>query len=382
MSKYVGLLTAAGLACLPMMSSAAAPNLTEVLGASGVTLDGYISGGYTYGFNSDPAIGGVPDLQFRQFDGNTDSFDLNQAAFTLAKLPAQGAGALVNVIAGEDAKVLNAAYGDGGDNINVTQAYIQYATGGLTVIGGRFVTLAGAEVINDTQNANISRGLLFTNAQPLVHTGVRASYKMGSATLYGGLSNAGFGGLAFTPGYVVPVGNPLGSDLDPQKTIELGFSIAPSAKSSFSLVGYQSSDSAIPVEETLIDAVLSLQASDTLQLVLNADYRLSKPDAGGADDQKVWGIAAYGNMKLGEKTRGSLRVEYVDITDSFALGALGAPGDTNAQSFTLTLGHKVANNLELLGEVRYDMADDDVIVDGTTLEDNQGSLAIKAIYKF
>ncbi|HEY0917065.1 MAG TPA: outer membrane beta-barrel protein, partial [Solimonas sp.] len=88
------------------------------------------------------------------------------------------------------------------------------------------------------------------------------------------------------------------------------------------------------------------------------------------------------NLKLSDKTRGSLRVEYVDISDSFALGVLGGSADTDAQSYTLTLGHKVANNLELLGEVRYDMAGDDVIVDGTTLEDNQGSVAIKAIYKF
>jgi hypothetical protein len=373
MSKYVGLLTAAGLACLPMMSSAAAPTLTEVLGASGVTLDGYISGGYTYSFNDDNPAG--PDLQFRQFDGNADSFDLNQAAFTLAKLPAQGAGGMVNVIAGEDAKVLSAAYGDGVQNINVTQAYLQYATGGLTVMGGRFVTLAGAEVINDTQNANISRGLLFTNVQTLVHTGVRASYKLGSATVYGGLSNAGFGGLAFVP--PPAPGNILGPDADTQKTVELGFSLAPSAKSSFSLVGYHSSDNTIPVEETLIDAVFSLQATDAFQFVLNADYRVSKPDVAGVDDQKVWGLAAYGNLKLSDKTRGSLRVEYVDISDSFILG-----DDTDAQSYTLTLGHKVASNLELLGEVRYDMAGDDVIVDGTSLEDNQGSLAVKAIYKF
>jgi len=372
MSKYVGLLTAAGLACLPVVASAA-PTLTEVLGASGVTLDGYISGGYTYGFNDSNPAGA--DLQFRQFDGNTDSFDLNQAAFTLSKLPAQGAGGLVNVIAGEDAKALSAAYGDGVQNINVTQAYLQYATGGLTVIGGRFVTLAGAEVINDTQNANISRGLLFTNVQTLVHTGVRASFKVGSATIYGGLSNAGFGGLSFVP--PPAPGNILGPDLDPQKTVELGFSVAPSAKSSFSLVGYQSSDNTIPVEETLIDAVFSLQATDAFQFVLNADYRVSKPDAAGADDQKVWGLAAYGNLKLSDKTRGSLRIEYVDITDSFVLA-----DDTDAQSYTLTLGHKLADNFELLGELRYDMAGDDVFVDGTAAEDNQGNVAIKAIYKF
>lgn len=361
MSKYVGLLTAAGLACLPMMSSAAAPNLTEVLGASGVTLDGYISGGYTYGFNDGQALG------FRQFDTTSDSFDLNQAAFTLAKLPAQGAGAFVNVIAGEDAKILNVAYGDGGDNINVTQAYLQYATGALTVIGGRFVTLAGAEVINDTQNANISRGALFTNVQPLAHTGVRASYKMGGTTLYGGLSNAGFG----------VVGSP---DADPQKTLELGASFAPSSTTSLSVVAYHSPDNSGVVDnDTIIDVVLSMQASETLQIVLNADYRTTEFDAPGSEDQKIWGIAAYGNFKLSDANRLSLRVEHVDFSD--AGGVAGA--DNDAQTYTLTLGHKVASNLELLGEVRWDNSDNAIFPDGANPpEDSQGTVAVKAIYKF
>lgn len=379
MSKYIGLLTAAGLACLPVMSATAAPTLGEVLGASGVTLDGYISGSYTYGFNEDNPAG--PDLAFRQFDSNTDSFDLNQAAFTLSKLPAQGAGGMVNVIAGEDAKILSGVYGDGIQNINVTQAFLQYATGGFTVIGGRFVTLAGAEVINDTQNANISRGLLFTNVQTLVHTGVRTSLKLGGATVYAGLSNAGFNSIALPfPG--VPA-TPFGPDADPQKTVELGVSFAPTSASSVALFGYHSSDNAIGSEETLIDAVLSLQATNALQLVLNADYRESDPDVAGADEQTIWGVAGYANFKFNDKTRASLRIEHVDVSDALVAQAAGAADtDTDAQSFTGTVGYMVANNLEVLGEVRWDTSDDDLFPDGAGAEDSQGDVAVKAIYKF
>jgi Putative beta-barrel porin-2, OmpL-like. bbp2 len=49
------------------------------------------------------------------------------------------------------------------------------------VIGGKFVTLAGAEVINPTQNTNFSRSLLFTLAEPLTHTGARAMYALSDA---------------------------------------------------------------------------------------------------------------------------------------------------------------------------------------------------------
>jgi len=359
MSKYIGLLTAAGLACLPVMSATAAPTLGEVLGASGVTLDGYISGSYVYGFNDGQALGA------RTFDGLTDSFTLNQAAFNLSKLPAQGAGAFVNVIAGDDASLLNGAYGDGDDKINVTQAYLQYATGGFTVIGGRFVTLAGAEVINDTANANISRGFLFTLLQPLVHTGVRTSLKLGSATVYAGLSNSAFSFGA------------LGPDTDQQKTIELGVAVAPSSNSNLAVVAYHSSDNSLAGDVTLVDVVASLQATSALQLVLNADYLNIDPDGAG-DDINPWGIAGYANMKFSPTMRGSLRLEHAD-------NDLPSPADNEVQSITGTLGYMVASNLEVLGEVRWDNSDLDVFPDtGATggVEDSQGDVAVKAIYKF
>src|SRR6185312_13218266 len=115
------------------------------------------------------------------------------AGFQLAYQPKQGFGALVDVIAGEDARILKAAEGgqsgDSGGTVDVRQAYLQYATGSLTVMAGKFVTLAGAEVINPTLNTNFSRSLLFFDSEPLTHTGVRAAYAMGEFTLTGGVNN-------------------------------------------------------------------------------------------------------------------------------------------------------------------------------------------------
>ena len=48
----------------------------------------------------------------------------------------------------------------------MTQAYVQYATGSWTFIGGKFVTLAGAETINPTTDTNFSRSILFGYAFP------------------------------------------------------------------------------------------------------------------------------------------------------------------------------------------------------------------------
>jgi hypothetical protein len=48
---------------------------------------------------------------------------------------------------------------------------------GLDIYAGKFVTFLGYEVIESPANLNFSRGLLFTNAIPLTHTGVYADYK-------------------------------------------------------------------------------------------------------------------------------------------------------------------------------------------------------------
>src|SRR5262249_3091567 len=66
------------------------------------------------------------------------------------------------------------------------QAYISYIVPigcschnkGVTVDFGKFVTWAGAEVIEAADNMNSSRSLLFGYAIPFTHTGIRATYKV------------------------------------------------------------------------------------------------------------------------------------------------------------------------------------------------------------
>lgn len=177
-------------------------------GGVGHYREGYLSASYSTNFNDGNQLGG------RTFDGTTDSFAFNQAALTVSKLPTEGFGALVNVIAGNDATVINGSYGDGDSKFNLTQAYVQYAVGGLTVIGGRYVTLSGFEVINETATPHIAHGYLFQNAEPLVHTGLRASYKFNDTiTAYLGLNNSAIGGAA--------------TDNNKLKTIESGVALTP-----------------------------------------------------------------------------------------------------------------------------------------------------------
>src|SRR5882757_2024255 len=131
-------------------AASSAPSFSDVLTASGISESGYVAASYYHsnGYNT-----------YHQFDNKHDSFQLDQAGFTVAFQPKEGFGALVNIAAGEDMKILNAAEGSNPNAFDIVQGFVQYAAGPLTVIAGKYVTLAGAEVIAPTGNTNFSRSL-------------------------------------------------------------------------------------------------------------------------------------------------------------------------------------------------------------------------------
>ncbi|EQD45076.1 porin, partial [mine drainage metagenome] len=123
----------------------------------------------------------------RAFDTTPNGFRLNQAALTVAYLPSSGAGAQVTLIGGSDAKILRngeiplcvtsaGAQGCSSSQFDPMTAFAQYAAGSLTVMAGKFPTLAGAEVMNPAADTNISRSILFWDMEPSTLTGLRATY--------------------------------------------------------------------------------------------------------------------------------------------------------------------------------------------------------------
>src|SRR5580698_10386802 len=153
----------------------AVPALSDLLTSWGLTTSGEFAASYYHS-------NGYPGAAWRGFDQDHDSFQLDEAGLQFGYQPKSGIGGYVDVIAGTDAQILNeneslkkdGSFSEGA--VDVRQAYLQYATGPLTIIAGKYVTMAGAEVINPSQNTNFSRSLLFTELEPLDHTGVRATY--------------------------------------------------------------------------------------------------------------------------------------------------------------------------------------------------------------
>lgn len=332
-----------------------APKLSEILDASGITASGYVAGSYYHssGYNS-----------FHQFDTQHDTFQLDQSALTVAYQPKEGFGALVNVMGGEDARVLNAAENGTNSAFNVTQAFVQYVGGPLTVIAGKFVTLAGVEVIAPTGNTNFSRSLLFF-AEPLTHTGIRATYAASDTlSVIVGINN-GWNTTSTSYG---------------SKTGEFGIALAPSKRYSLSAQAYIGKVQSFDAERKLLGLVATFNATDALSFVVSYDWGRQEQVTGS---DLAWnGLAGYVNVALNDQWRLSVRAEYLDDKDGFQTGTA-----QKLKEGTVTLGFSPAKSFELRLEGRYDKSDQSSFLKALAgasqiFDDNQTEIALQGLYKF
>jgi len=214
--KAVGAIALTGVLALPVLAddtttSSDSKDLKKVIedqginyvetAQKGITLSGYVDTSYTEQFagageysantpfGGQNAGGGPSNVHanLRQFDTSNNTFNINAVKIALEKaLPDKNdwaAGFRIDTIYGEDAKYLNDTAINGATNTSglaLEQALVKFRVpvgNGLDIYAGKFVTLLGYEVIESPANLNFSRGLLFTNAIPLTHTGVYADYK-------------------------------------------------------------------------------------------------------------------------------------------------------------------------------------------------------------
>jgi hypothetical protein len=341
----------------------AAPSLSDVLTASGITETGYVAASYYHsnGYNTD-----------HQFDNKHDTFQLDQAALTIAFQPKEGFGALVDVAAGEDMKILNAAEGSNPNTFDVVQGFVQYATGPLTVIAGKYVTLAGAEVIAPTGNTNFSRSFLFY-AEPLTHTGVRATYAAtDTLSIVGGVNNGWNYSSLTTSG---------------SKTAELGVAWTPNKTFALTAQAYVGKDPTFDAQRTLVDAVATYTATDALTFILSYDWGKQKQHPAGNPDLDWNGAAFYTNYALNDQWRISLRLEYLNDKEGFVSGILGTA--QKLKEGTVTFGYAPVKSFELRMEARYDKSDKATFVRTLNTDagvspfaNSQTEVALQGVYKF
>jgi len=355
-----------------LAQAARAPTLSQVLDASGINVSGYIDAGYSYA-NRNLETGAAPD---RVFDMQNNSFALHQFGLTVAKQPTRGFGGVVNITVGSDAQLIHSFPEVTASTFDLTQAYGQYASGSLTLMAGKFVTLAGSEVIASTGNMNFTRSILF-GAIPFTHTGVRAGYAMSNTvTLYGGINN-GWDQL---------------NDANKGKTLELGASIIPIRPLTINVTGYVGKESATPpgtpggaVEDQrqLLNVVANYTINNRMSAGGELLYVSQDRAVGGA--AKYNGLAGYFTYSLNREWRVAARAEMFDDKNGFHFqpAAPFTASDTKYKEVTGTLAYLPNSSVELRTELRVDQANNAVFrnSDGTTAKSLQ-TLGFQGIYKF
>ena len=377
MKKTVLSLSVAAALAVPLMASAqapaaAVPTLDKILEASGITMAGYIDAAYTHA-NRDIQAGFSP----RVFDSYNNSFVLHQVGLQIAKQPKSGFGGLVNVTAGRDATIIHSSPDASSSTFDITQGYLQYAGGPLTVIAGKFTTLHGTEVIWSPSNANYSRSLLFGSV-PFTHTGVRGTFAVGDTlNLIAGLNN-GWDQLV---------------DSNKGKTLELGVTATPIKPLSLAASYYGGEENSgvtgLNGRRESFNFVASYAVIDPLSVgfeYLTVKQKDAVSDgAGGTKDGKYNGYALYVSYTFIPKWKATVRAESLDDKDGFRFPVAAATAGTTGtkhKELTLTVGYSATDNFELRGEVRQDKANEAVYMDGTNLSKSLLTYALQGVYKF
>ena len=375
-------------AALPAAAPAAAPAPTGLAGLLGpTTLSGFVD--VYYGYNSNQPANRTTAL--RNFDINSSQFALNMIELVADKAPdatasrvgyhvALGFGQAMNLVnAGEVASpnvpgtpVLAPPTTITNFDQYLKEGYLEYLAPvgkGLQINVGKFVTPAGAEVIETKDNWNYSRGLLFSWAIPYFHFGVSGKYAFNSK-------------FALT-GYLV---NGWNNSVDNNSGKTTGFTAAWTPNSKFGLienylVGPEQSNDNSDFRH-LTDTVVTYNPNAKLSLMANYDYGhdRAQPLLPGSPTTPVWwtGIAGYIKYAPNATWAIATRGEWFKDHNGFSTGTA-----QNAGEFTITLQRMLASKIISRLEFRRDMSDQDVFPYRTGLfRDSQNTVTLGMVYAF
>ena len=341
----------------------AVPGLAAAEDAKKPTFDfqGYVDTAYSHLSEGGVFPSGTAN---RVFDTEPDSFNLNQAAVFVNVNAMEKWGGYLNLTAGRDARIIK-SYDTTTNDFDVTQAYMRYAGDTTTFIAGKFVTLAGAEVIDSRGLPVYSRSILFGYAIPFAHTGVRATFASSKSFSFTVGANNGWDQM---------------KDTNDDKTLELGMAITPmSGKISLLASYYSGKEGPLGASATrdLLDVVLTINPSDKLAIIFNYDDGSQKRLIGSSFDWNGW--AGYIKHKMSDKWGLLFRTESFDDKDGFRTGVVQKWKES-------TIGFSTAptDGTEIRFEARFDTSDKNSFVstNGLALNDSQNSYAVEFLYKF
>jgi hypothetical protein len=344
----------------PAPAATAAPDEATPPGPAPIEVSSFVDTYYGYFFNKPE--GNVP---LRNFDTkhNTFSLGLVEVAAEQKVTTANRLGFRLDLVAGPTADLVN-AYEPGGLQFlrNVEQAYGSYLFGKkLQVDVGKFVTPAGAEVIETKDNWNYSRSLLFALAIPYYHAGIRATVPVSDKVTFSGMLINGWNDV---------------QDNNAGKSWGVGAILKPTAKITLAqnfIGGAEQADNTSD-KRFLTDTTLTVAATDKLSLMANYDYG---SDSVLGSDVQWQGIAVYARLQVLPSWALTPRFEWFDDADGFATGAA-----QKVKEFTFTTEQKLGGKLLTRIEYRHDFSDVPFFPKNGALSKNQDNLTVGVVYAF
>ncbi len=285
----------------------------------------------------------------RQFDVRNEQFRLSSAQLNfLYTDPAGRFTATISPWIGDNARLLYVAEPSNSHFAkHLAQAYVTWnlSTSGATVDIGKFYSWIGYESPESWQNDLYSRGLLYTLAQPVYHTGARLTLPLNSQWGVSAFVTQGWNQSDSTG-----AGLTLGAQLryTPNSKTYISFGVVsgnegdtdPNRAGGFGGIGFPTAGRA---RTNLADVILTYQASPRLKLALNADFA----QASGAGKDGNWsGYALSGRYEATGKLSYGSRIESVSDDDGLRLGQ-------SATVNSLTLGADYALNSLFTDRLEY-----------------------------
>ncbi len=330
----------------PAAAPAAAP-AAPTWSVGPMDVSGFIDGYYSYNQNrpSSSANGQSNDLY--NFNDKTDQFNLNAAKLTLNHDP-DPIGAHVDFIYGRANTLVNTGQAD-----YIEQAFLSIKppkAKGFELDFGKFVTSAGAEVIESKDNWNYSRSLLFVWAIPYFHFGARTSMPVTKTETIGVQVVNGWNNVTKSNG-----GATVGvtsAFVKPKYTWNLNYYTGP--ENSGTQKGYRN----------LIDTTLLLTPNPKFSAYINYDYGQNRDANAAQEDTRLnrWqGVAFAARGQVTGKSALAGRFEYYKDYQGFETGLA-----QQVDEFTATYEYKWVEGLLARFEYRRDWSDQSFFTKGNT----------------
>ncbi len=324
----------------PAPAPAAAPAPPWSVG--GIDFSGLVDGYYTW--NANHPASGTNGLY--NFDTAANQFSLNMAKLTMSH-SADPIGFQVDFGFGHAFDMINGIDNNGLRTKNIEQAYVSWKPkgkdSGFQMDFGKFVTSAGAEVIESHANWNYSRSLLFSWAIPYYHMGFRMTETKGHFTggfqLVNGWNNVEDNNSGKTLGFV---GNFTSSKVSWMNNYYTG------PENPGTNTGWRN----------LYDTTLLFTPTGKFNAYVNFDYGQNRSGSGpSAFTAKWYGVALAGKFQMNDHNAITPRYEWFkDRDNNQGTGMVCKTGkECDAlQEFTLTYEYKWTQGLLARVEYRHD----------------------------